>query len=152
MSLIYAYEDRDEKLETFDVLFKECLEQHTPLKRIEVKRPPCPWLKSDDILELQCERNQLRFLAHKSLSNYVWQAYRKVRNTLKTTIKKVKRAFYATALSSKKLKKIWQVINCILHPSPQPIQCNPDDLNNHFASTAYRTLQSPETNQVDWNY
>lgn len=76
----------------------------------------------------------------------MWQAYRNVRNSLKTTIKKAKRALYNTALSSKKPKEVWQVINRILNPNSNPIRCDPNEINKHFVSTAYRTLKSPQAN------
>jgi hypothetical protein len=125
-SAIHAYENMDDKLGTFNDLLNKCLERHAPLKHIKVKPPPCPWLKSNEIIELQCERDQLRYREHKSSSDFVWQVYRKVCNYLKTTIKKAKPAFYTTALSSKKPKEVWQVINRILNRNSNPLQCNPN--------------------------
>ena len=46
--------------------------------------------------------------------------------------------FYNRALSSNKPKEVWKVIHRILHPNPQPLQFQPDELNAHFASTAQR--------------
>ena len=44
------------------------------------------------------------------------------------------------ALSSKRLKVVWQVIHRIVHPSPRPLRADPDILNNHFVTTTERTL------------
>ena len=38
----------------------------------------------------------------------------------------------------KKPKQVWQVIHRILHPSPQPLTADPDELNAFFGSTAER--------------
>jgi len=65
-------------------------------------------------------------------------AYREKRNALKTNIKKTKREFYQKALSSKRPKQVWQVIHRILHPSPQPLTADPDELNAFFGSTDER--------------
>ena len=61
-----------------------------------------------------------------------------MRNELKCKIKNTKREFYQKALSSSKPKEIWQVIHRILHPSPQPLRAEPEELNSFFASTAER--------------
>ena len=96
----------------------------------------------EDIRKLQDERNELRHLAHQSKSESVWNRFHEVRNALKTKIKKIKRSFYQKALSSRKSKELRQTIHRILHPNPQPIKADPDDLNNHFSSTAQRLLGS----------
>lgn len=44
------------------------------------------------------------------------------------------------------------MIHRILHPSPQPLRADPNELNTHFASTAER-VTVPTTSPVDelWN-
>lgn len=37
-----------------------------------------------------------------------------------------------------KPKEAWGVIHRILNPSPQPLRVDPDQLNDHFVSTAQR--------------
>ena len=96
----------------------------------------------EDIRKLQNERNELRHLAHQTNSESVWNRFCEVRNALKTKIKKIKRSFYQKALPSKKPKELWQIIHRILHPNPQPVKADPDNLNNHFSSTAQRLLGS----------
>ncbi len=59
-----------------------------PLRKTKLTRPPAPWLNAEDIRQLQNERNKLRYLAHKTQSAVVWQAFRDIRNRIKTTIKK----------------------------------------------------------------
>ena len=62
--------------------------------------------------------------------------FRHTRNKLKNLIKKAKRSFMITALSSKRPREVRRTIHRILHPSQQPLRADPDDLNRHFASTA----------------
>ena len=111
----------------------------------KITRPPAPWLNKDSIRELQKERNQLRYLAHKTSSPCVWDKFREVRNKIRMKIKTVKRAFFRQALSSRKPKELWNIIHRILHPSPRPIKADPNVLNEHFSSTSQRILGSVAT-------
>ena len=64
---------------------------------------------------------------------------RKVKGTcldkLKNLIKKAKRSFMITVLSSKQPKEVLR-IHCILHPSQQLLHVEPDNLKRHFALMA----------------
>ena len=44
--------------------------------------------------------------------------------------------FTNKALSSSKPKKVWQIIHRILNPSPQPLRCDVENLNEHFVNGA----------------
>ena len=70
------------------------------------------------------------------------QKFRDVRNRLKSSIKKAKRAFTRKLLSSKKSKDVWKVIHRILHPNPKRLTFDPDKLNEFFSSNAERTVGS----------
>ena len=144
LDIVYGIDDPDEKLEIFTTMFKSCLGKHAPLRRVKITRPPAPWLNTDDIRQLQKERDRLRQLAHKTNppSTNVWSEFREVRNKIKTKIKKVKRCFYEKVLSSRKPKELWQTIHRLLHPNPQPIRADPNLLNKHFSSTSQRLLNS----------
>lgn len=91
-----------------------------------------------NIKSLQQECQNLRIAAHRDNTEQSWGLFRNVRNRLKTVIKKTKRAFYQRLLSSPKPREVWCVIHRILNPSPQPLRADPDQLNDHFASTAQR--------------
>ena len=138
--IIYAIEDPDEKLDIFNKLVGDCIERHAPLKRTKITRPPAPWLHDDNIRDLQKQRDSLRHQAHTLNTTNVWQAFRDVRNRLKTKIKEAKKSFVNKAFSSSKPKEIWRVIHRVLNPSPQPLRVDVDELNKFFASTAQRTV------------
>ena len=144
-SVVYSIDDPDDKLNLFTSLFKSCLDRHAPLRKMKLTRPPAPWLNAEDIRQLLKERNKLRYLAHKTQLGVVWQAFRDIRNRVKTTKKKLKRSFYQKALSSKKPKELWNVIHRILRPNPKPINMDPDILNEHFNSTTQRLLGTTPT-------
>ena len=142
LNLVYSIDDEDEKLEIFNNLFKSSIDRHAPLRKVKITRPPAPWLNTDDIKQLQAERNKLRHLAYKTMEDSTWQAFREIRNKIKTKIKQVKRSFYGKALSSRKAKDLWHTIYRILHPSQKRISADPNILNHHFSTTSQRLLGS----------
>ena len=137
--MIYGIEDPNEKLEIFNDLLSECINNHAPLKRVKVTRPPAPWLQNEAIRNLQSLRNDLRYEAHLSKSPDIWQKFRSARNLLKRKIKDAKQEFINKALNSKTSKQIWQIIHQILSPCPDPIRFDVDTLNTFFIETATRT-------------
>ena len=142
--LVYGVDDPDEKVEIFTSLFKSCLENHAPLRRVEITRPPAPWLNADNIRQLQKERDRLRHAAHRTTptSLDIGSKFREVRNMLKTKVKKIKRSLYEKASSSRKPKELWQTIYRLLNPNPKSIKADPNKLMKHFGSTSHRLLSS----------
>ena len=57
-------EDQEDKLDIFNNLVTECIDQHAPLKPIKCTRPPAPWLKSLDIQQLISEHHRKWYVAH----------------------------------------------------------------------------------------
>ena len=51
-SIIYCFYDPNDKLDIFNTLIIECIENHAPLKRMKITRPPAPWLHQDEIRSL----------------------------------------------------------------------------------------------------
>ena len=86
------------------------------MKKYKFTRPPAPWIRDLDISTLKQDCHKKRHLAHENNSDENWSAFRSVRNLLKTKIKSAKRLFFKTALSSKKLKEVWEFIHSILNP------------------------------------
>jgi len=146
-NLVYAFDDPEDQLDIFNHILTECIEKHAPLKRTLITRPPAPWMKNKEIVTLKSNLRSARaskdVYAIESLFNY-----RKVRSDLKKCIKKVKKAFYQKALSSKKPKEIWSTIYRILNPPEKRITANPETLNNHFATMATR-LTGASATEID---
>ena len=147
LNLVFSTDEPEMQLDLLNKLIRECIDRHAPLRRTKVTRPPAPWMKDLDIQQLQRESHTLRKKARKGKSDAIWSMYRDKRNELKHNISKTKRDFYNKALSSTKPKKVWKVINKILHPNPQPLRFNPDKLNAHFASTAQHVTGATATSQ-----
>jgi len=115
---IYAVDCHNEKLDIFNQLFVSCLNDHVPLLRQKITRPPAPWLKDLNIAEKQREKNLLRATTQQSQNETDLAKYRLCRNEVKKLIKSAKSNFYRNALSSKRPKEVWNTIHRILRPNP----------------------------------
>ena len=138
LTIPYVFDDPDEKLEILNDFITECINRHAPLKRVLMTRPPAPWMRDENIKQMQSERDKLRYIAHSTQNENDWNEFRAVRNNLKKVIKSSKKRFYTKALSSKNPKEVWQVIHRILKPSDSRISANPSQLAEYFSSTAPR--------------
>ena len=49
-------------LDIFNSMSKSCIDTYASLCRTKITRPPAPWLNTDDIEQLQNERNELSYL------------------------------------------------------------------------------------------
>ena len=145
LSVISYSDDPDEQLETLNTLISECLERHAPLRKVRVTRPPAPWMKDPLIEELQKKRDDARFTAHQTSTDATWHEFRSVRNKLKSAIRTARKVFIEKALYSNKSREVWKVIHRVLKPSARPLQFDPDELNDFFATTAQRTLETQAT-------
>ena len=90
----------DNKVDLFNKLFTDCLEQHAPLSKKKVTRPPAPWLKDLEICNLKQNRNEFRYNTHQIQSENDWRKYRDVRNKLKKKIRTTKSSIVIGGLST----------------------------------------------------
>ncbi len=126
---VYGLESSEDKLHCFNKLFLSSLNEHAPLVKCKITRPPAPWLKELNLSAKLRERDQLRTRAHQRPYNeQAWAAYRKIRNEVKKHIRNTKTNFYKKALSSKRPKEVWNTIYRILNPNPKSIDADPASL------------------------
>ena len=133
LDVVYGLESPADMVDALNSLMKDCLDRHAPLRRVKVTRPPAPWLQTEEIRQLQKDRDQLRAEAHKKGGETSWAAFRDVRNKIKSVVDKARRSFVANALSSRRPKEVPS-------PSPKPLREDPEKLKRYFISTATRTL------------
>ena len=145
LSVIYYSDDPDEQLETLNTLISECLERQPPLRKVRVTRPSAPWMKDPLIEELQKKRGSVRFTAHQTSTDAARHEFHSVRNKLRSAIRTARKAFIEKALYSNKSREVWKVIHRVLKPSARPLRFDPDELNDFFATTAQRTLETRAT-------
>ena len=151
---VYGLETSEDKLHCFNKLFLSCLNEHAPLVKCKITRPPAPWLCELKLSAKLYEQKQLRTRAHERPHNeQAWTAFRKIRNEVKKDIRTAKANFYKKALSSKRPKEVWNTIHRILNPSQKSIDADPDVLNEHYNTTAVRLLNSaPKSEETLRNF
>ena len=120
----------DDKVDLLNIHFTDYLEQHAPLSKMKVSRPPVPWLKDLEICNLKQTRNEFRYNAYQTQSEDDWRKYRDVRNKLKKKIRTTKNNFYKNALNSNRPKEVWEIIHRIVNPNQKNIVADPNTLNN----------------------
>ena len=106
LDVVYGLESPDDMVDALNSLMKDCLDRHAPLTRVKVTRPPATWLQTEEILQVQKERDHLRAEAHKKGGETSWATFRDVRNKIKSVVGKARRSFLANALSSRRPKEV----------------------------------------------
>ena len=104
LSTVYSFEDPADQVETLNKLITDCLSRHAPIKRLKFTRPPAPWMKTLDIINIQKNRNELRTITYRTQTESDWQLFRNIRNELKYKIKSAKRTFLQKGTSVEKFK------------------------------------------------
>ena len=137
-STVYSFGNPDYQLVMLNKLILDCIDRDATLKRTKFTRPPAPWMKQLNIIELQKQRHKHRFLALNIPSKENWINFRNARNKLKTKIKDSKAAFYKKILTSKNSKEIWKIVHRILNPSDKTLVADTNELNKYFNQTGKR--------------
>ena len=57
-STVCSFDNPDDQLTVLNKLILDCIDRHAPLKRTKFTRPPAPWMKQLDIIELQKQRDK----------------------------------------------------------------------------------------------
>jgi hypothetical protein len=74
-SFINNFEDINDSLNAFDLLFNEILDQHAPIRKVKVRTRPNPFV-TEEIRGLIKTRDRWRKLARKTVDPSAWSAYR----------------------------------------------------------------------------
>ena len=73
----------------WESLFNRVAEKHAPIKKQRVKGFKTPWV-TNEVLQLELERNYHQTKGRKTRSQYHWQMYRKLRNHINRLEKRPK--------------------------------------------------------------
>jgi hypothetical protein len=139
---IYTNTNPDHMLNTLTQIIKTSIDIHAPFIKIRINKPPTPWITSDikrDILK----RNQL--YKNRNSNNENMSKYLILKKLVKQTLVSSRHIFISNLLNSSTTKGIWKVVNKILRPQSFVLHHDLDQLNNHFVTTAERTLGRPPT-------
>ena len=66
LSTVYSFDNPNDQVETLNNLITDCLSRHAPIKGTKFTRPPAPWMKTLDIINLQQKRSETRTTAHRT--------------------------------------------------------------------------------------
>ena len=136
-------------MDTFNTLFADVLDDHTPIKRIKIKTKPNPYI-TEEIRQLMKSRNLWHSRAIRSNDRLHWNAYRSFRQEVKRELRFAEIAHVRTELlnSKRNTNAIWKIINNCLQRKSQnhPFQTeNTTALVNNF--NEYFTLVGSVTAQ-----
>ena len=149
LSIVYAFDTTAEKISVLNTMITDCIQNHAPIRKVKLTRPPSPWMKDLNISNLQRTRNEARINYRNHPCNDNLEALKSVRSQLKKSIKMTKGTFLKKLLASKNCAETWKVINKILHPNPATVKVNPDEVNKYFNETATRTTGKAAENISD---
>ena len=142
--MIYSSCNPDHMLNTLTNIIKSCINIHAPFTKIRINKSPAPWItKNSHIKKLLNYRNQLYQTKNNSSENLT--QYKLVKKEVKTALCNARHNFISKLLHSSSTKGIWKVVNKILRPQSYTLHHDLNQLNNHFTTTAQRTLGKSPT-------
>ncbi|CAH3131705.1 unnamed protein product [Pocillopora meandrina] len=74
-SVVEVFDDGDDKLHAFDLLFNEILDRHAPIRSIKVRGKPNPCI-TEEIRELMKSRNVWPKTARRTNDPHAWSTYK----------------------------------------------------------------------------
>ena len=145
-------ESVDEKVDAFNDLFLTCLNSHAPIKTVKLRRKPNPAINAE-IKDLITTRNQLHKKAQKSGSSVDWDAFVRLRQEIKHSIRQAERDYFNELVTTNKGNSgcIWKTIHRALPNKPtQNHQYTKDskilanDFNRFFISVGENAANKSE--------
>ena len=149
--VLETFDDLDDVVEAWNVLFLEILNRHAPAQKIRVRAKSLPWV-DDELRVLMRQRDWLHKKAIESGDNDLWDIYRAARNHVNVELKRSKAEYFHGLCSNSKkhASQLWKHINELLSRNskatvesvcignseisdPEPVA---EVLNNHFISAA----------------
>jgi len=137
--LIYNETNLDKKLEIFNNLLLEHINQHFPIKTARVTRPPAPWI-TNDIRILMKERDASHAAFRLSKLEVDKNRYKKLRNSVTYKLRKAKIQYYHKFFGAHRdSKSQWNILRNLgigkIRSTAVPI-IPLDELNNYFVNLA----------------
>ena len=116
-NIIFGSDNPNDQIAMFNKLITDCIADHALIKKIKFTRPPVRWMKDPELDTAKKYLEHLQSLkdANGTDSNEL-SDYRKSKVRYKMLIKTTKGSFLRKALSSKKPKEVWDVMNRIINP------------------------------------
>ena len=142
LSLVYGFQEPEDKISILNKLFSDCLESHAPTSRVKLTPP---WMKDPTIVSYRQKLELFRIKSRDSKNPKEHQKYLEDKKQYKKTIKGKKNSFFRKALSSKNLETVWNSIDCILNKQQKRINHEPSEMNNYFSNLAANLTNKEST-------
>ena len=91
-SIVEVFDDGDDKLHAFDLLFNEILDRHAPIRSIKVRGKPNPCI-TEEIRELMKSRNVWRKTARRTNDPHAWSTYKNLTHQVRKSIRAAESEF-----------------------------------------------------------
>jgi hypothetical protein len=159
-SVINYFEDINDSLNAFDLLFNEILDQHAPIRKVKVRTRPNPFV-TEEIRGLIKTRDRWRKLARKTGDPAAWSAYRNCKRDVKRELRMVQGSFVEQEIrkNTKDTGNMWKVIRtCIPKKSTGKKCISSDDksvannFNQFFTSVGSNTVTKIKSLAKENNY
>ena len=114
-SIVDVFDEVEDKLHVFNLLFSSILDEHAPIKTFKVRGKPNPCI-TDNIRALMKTRDYWRKEARKRNDPMAWTAYRNLRQEVKREIKIAEREFFTELIQRNpgNTNNIWKAIRQII--------------------------------------
>ena len=138
-----VFDNVDDRLDFFNQMFLQVLDNHAPLRRLRVKRNGVPWV-TKDLRHQMDNRDKLLRRFRKTRAVLDWECYRQQRNKVRTLLRNSKIAHFSNLIDKKAHPStLWRALKAAL-PTPKPNwSCFGDNskslankFNHHFAAVA----------------
>ena len=151
-SLIDIVEDTEDKLDTFNSLFYQILDQRAPVKIIKQRARPNSFI-NDNIRSLTRTRDYWQWLARQTNDSAIWSGYRNFKGEVKREIRLAQREFVEEQIKQNPndVGSIWKTIRSWITKKPANIksftkddQTVANDFNRFLSSIGKFTMEKTQ--------
>ena len=147
-SVLDVFDDPEDKLNAFNLLFNNVLDEHAPIKTVKIRGRPNPFVTCE-IRDLMRLRDHWKKVAQKNKDPHAWSEYKNLCREVKHEIRTAEKIFIAEQVVNNKNNSncLWRAIRlCILKKSASQRNYSKDDkivadeFNNFFSSVGKSTI------------
>ena len=147
--VIDTFDNVEDSLDAFNLLFNEVLDNHAPIRNIKVRNRPCPFM-TEEIRSLMKIRDKWRKLARKTNDPLHWSGYKTRKREVKRELRLAEREFVADQIKNNpnNARCLWKTIrSCIPNKSACRRSFTKDDIlvanefNTFFSSIGQTTIE-----------
>ena len=113
--VVDCFDDVDDKLNIFNLLFNQVLDHHAPIKLVKLRSRPNPFV-TENIRELMKTRDHWRKLARATNDSAAWSGYKNFKREIKRELRVAQKVFVENQIKEnpQNTRNIWKTIrSCI---------------------------------------